>query len=77
MKSKVIYIAIIVAIAGFLAWALVTHITNKQVEDIEQVVQSVCLTSGYHNWYKVRQNPDGSHTVWCFNYDWETVTFEW
>ena len=76
MKSKIISTILGMLVAITVASAVIGFINHKKQEDISPTAQSVCLTSGYDNWYKVVHNRDGSYKVWCFNNEWRVVTFE-
>ena len=73
MKKKLLITAITILSVLFLYQLF--NIQSKK-SDIEDVVKSVCHTSGYDNWYKVVHNADGTYTAWCFNYEWDTIHFE-
>lgn len=72
MRKILLQLAIIVLAIVFIF--LMLRVEHKT--DMENVVKSVCLTSGYDNWYKVVHNQDGTYTAWCFNYEWDTIHFE-
>lgn len=76
MKTSIISTILGILVALVVAGAIIGFIKNKSEEDISSIAQSVCLTSGYDNWYKVSHNKDGSYKVWCFNNEWRVVTFE-